>query len=66
MLKNYWLDKAKEREDKRLWQHGSLYGPLIQTPVLLDPNNIFVPRKGLLTRYGKKILDQGKQHYGKK
>ncbi len=38
------------------------YVPLTSTPVALDPAN-FVPRKGLLTRYGKKLLQQGGQYY---
>lgn len=39
------------------------YYPITKTPVVLDPN-IFTPRKGILTRYGKKLLNQGKQFYG--
>lgn len=31
--------------------------------VALDPAN-FVPRKGILTRYGKKILKEGSRYYG--
>ena len=31
--------------------------------LILDPN-IFVPRTGILTRYGKKLLEEGKQYYG--
>jgi len=31
------------------------YVPLIMTPMVYDPNT-FVPRKGLLTRYAKKML----------
>jgi hypothetical protein len=38
------------------------YIPITTTPVVLDPNS-FAPRKGILTRYGKKILSQGQQHY---
>ena len=33
----------------------SPYVPLIMTPLVYDPNT-FVPRKGLLTRYAKKML----------
>jgi len=31
------------------------YIPLIQTNVLMDPND-FTPRKGFMTRYGKKLI----------
>lgn len=41
------------------------YVPLIQTPVVLDPAS-FSPRKGIITRYGKKLLKQGAQYYAKK
>jgi len=34
------------------------YVPLTQTPVVLDPDS-FCPRKGILTRYGKKLLREG-------
>ena len=37
--------------------------PLTQTPVVLDPNTA-IPTRGILTRYGKKILEAGKQYYG--
>ena len=40
------------------------YVPLTKTPVALDPD-VFQPRKGILSRYGKKILEEGKEHYGK-
>jgi hypothetical protein len=33
------------------------YIPITQTPVVLDPNS-FTPQKGILTRYGKKLLDK--------
>lgn len=39
------------------------YVPLTQTPVVLDPES-FCPRKGILTRYGKKMLREGKKFYG--
>jgi len=39
------------------------YVPLTQTPVVLDPNS-FKKTRGILTRYGKKLLAQGKQYYG--
>ena len=40
----------------------SPYVPLIQTPLVYDPDT-FVPRKGLLTRYAKKMLRP--EFYGK-
>jgi hypothetical protein len=40
------------------------YVPLTQTPVVLDPEG-FVPRKGILTRYGKKLLREGAKFYAK-
>jgi hypothetical protein len=39
------------------------YVPLTQTPVVLDPEN-FHTRKGILTRYGKKLL-QANKFYGR-
>jgi hypothetical protein len=38
------------------------YVPLIMTPLVLDPDN-FVPRKGVMTRYAKKMLRP--EFYGK-
>lgn len=40
------------------------YVPIYKTPIVLDPNS-FLTRKGIMTRYGKKILQQGSQYYGK-
>lgn len=40
------------------------YVPLTQTPVVLDPDS-FTPRKGLITRYGKKLLREGAKFYGR-
>lgn len=40
------------------------YVPLTQTPVVNDPES-FCPRKGILTRYGKKLLREGAKFYGK-
>jgi hypothetical protein len=40
------------------------YVPLTQTPVVLDPDS-FTPRKGLLTRYGKKLLREGSKFYAR-
>ena len=37
------------------------YMPLLQTPVVED----FSPNKGILSRYGRKLLEEGKKHYGK-
>lgn len=39
------------------------YVPIAQTPVVLDPD-VFIPKKGILSRYGKKLLSQGQQYYG--
>jgi hypothetical protein len=39
------------------------YIPITTTPVI-DPNS-FSPQKGILTRYGKKLLKQGAAHYDK-
>jgi uncharacterized protein YodC (DUF2158 family) len=35
-----------------------------EKPVALDPDT-FIPRKGILTRYGKKLLEEGAKYYGK-
>ncbi len=40
------------------------YVPLTQTPVVLDPDS-FCPRRGLLTRYGKKLLNNGSRFYAR-
>lgn len=40
------------------------YVPLTQTPVVLDPDS-FCPRKGLMTRYGKKLLREGAKFYAR-
>lgn len=40
------------------------YVPLTQTPVVLDPES-FCPRKGILTRYGKKLLNNGAKFYAR-
>ena len=40
------------------------YVPLTQTPVVLDPES-FTPRKGILTRYGKKLLREGSKFYAR-
>ena len=40
------------------------YVPLTQTPVVLDPES-FCPRKGILTRYGKKLLREGANFYAR-
>lgn len=39
------------------------YVPMIQTPVVMDPESFSSPR-GILTRYGKKLLAEGAQYYG--
>lgn len=43
---------------KNFFETGAVYAPyipLITTPIIYDPNNL-TPRKGVLTRYGKKIV----------
>jgi len=40
------------------------YVPLTQTPVVLDPES-FCPRRGLLCRYGKKLLREGAKFYAR-
>lgn len=40
------------------------YVPLIQTPTVLDPES-FCPKKGILTRYGKKLLREGAKFYAR-
>ncbi len=39
------------------------YIPLVQTPTVLDPNS-FTPSRGLMTRYGKKLVEDGGLYYG--
>jgi hypothetical protein len=39
------------------------YIPLLSTPTVLDPNS-FVPNKGVMTRYGKKLIEDGGLYYG--
>jgi hypothetical protein len=38
------------------------YVPMTQTPVVLDPNS-FNPNKGIMSRYGKKLLAEGAKYY---
>lgn len=40
------------------------YVPLTQTPVVLDPDS-FCPRRGVLTRYGKKLLREGSKFFAR-
>lgn len=40
------------------------YVPLTQSPVVLDPESL-CPRKGILTRYGKKLLRDGAKFYAR-
>lgn len=40
------------------------YVPLTQTPTVLDPES-FCPRRGLLVRYGKKLLREGAKFYAR-
>lgn len=38
------------------------YVPLLSTPTVLDPNS-FSPNKGIMTRYGKKLIEDGGLYY---
>jgi hypothetical protein len=38
------------------------YIPLLSTPTVLDPNS-FTPSKGVMTRYGKKLIEDGGLYY---
>ncbi len=38
------------------------YIPLLSTPTVLDPNS-FTPSKGIMTRYGKKLIEDGGLYY---
>ena len=45
---------------------GYIYGPyipLLSTPTVMDPNS-FTPNKGIMTRYGKKLVEDGGYYYG--
>lgn len=39
------------------------YTPLLRTPVLLNPNE-FDSRRGIITRYGRRLLEEGGRYYG--
>lgn len=39
------------------------YIPLLSTPTILDPNS-FTPNKGIMCRYGKKLIEDGGLFYG--
>ena len=39
------------------------YIPLLSTPTVLDPNS-HTPSKGIMTRYGKKLIEDGGLYYG--
>lgn len=38
------------------------YVPQLQTPVVLNPDE-FSPREGILTRYGRRLLEEGSHFY---
>jgi hypothetical protein len=38
------------------------YIPILSTPTVLDPNS-FTPNKGVMTRYGKKLIEDGGLYY---
>lgn len=39
------------------------YIPLLSTPTVMDPNS-YTPSKGVMTRYGKKLIEDGGLYYG--
>lgn len=39
------------------------YIPLLSTPTVMDPNS-YSPSKGIMTRYGKKLIEDGGLYYG--
>ena len=39
------------------------YSPLLSTPTVLDPNS-YAPSKGIMCRYGKKLIEDGGLYYG--
>lgn len=39
------------------------YIPMLSTPTVLDPNS-YSPSRGLMTRYGKKLVEDGAYYYG--
>lgn len=45
-------------------QPRGIFIPVINSPVVLDPD-VFNPRKGIVTKYGKKLLEQGAKFYNK-
>jgi hypothetical protein len=46
------------------YSYGGRTMQIIQSPVILDPDT-WIPRKGILTRYGKKLLAEGAKYYAK-
>lgn len=40
------------------------YIPILKTPTVVDPTT-YEKNKGILTRYGKKLLEEGAKYYGK-
>lgn len=40
------------------------YIPLMKTPTIVG-SDVVAKNKGILTRYGKKLLEQGQKYYGK-
>lgn len=59
--------KGESYKGESYMDSGYFYAPYIpvtKKPVILDPAS-FEPRRGILTRYGKKLLEQGRRFYGK-
>jgi len=40
------------------------YIPTMKTPTVVDPD-VFKVNKGIMTRYGKKLIEEGQKYYGK-
>ncbi len=53
----------KGKGDMDAGYHYCPYIPLLSTPTILDPNS-HTPNKGLMTRYGKKLIEDGGLYYG--
>ncbi len=62
-----WLNRSTGYKGVSFLDAGYFYAPyvpLMQTPVMLDPAS-FKKSKGILTRYGKKLLEEGGKFYKK-
>lgn len=62
-----WLEAANPHQRHQNFDAGYIYCPyvpLLQTPVVLDPNS-FNQREGLITRYSDRLLREGARFYGR-